>query len=73
MSLFSVSEVSVGWRGRMACTQTQSFHDKFLKLSFPLLDEVVVPLKALSLFLSGLGASAHTWAGGGPHSAPSAV
>lgn len=49
----------------MACTQTQSFHYKFLQLSFPLLNEVVVPLKALSLFLSGLEASAHTWAGGG--------
>lgn len=61
----------------MACTRTQSFHDKFLKLSFPLLDAVVVPLKALSLFLSGLEASAHSWVrgrgGGGPHSAPSAV
>lgn len=29
--------------------RTQSFHDKFLKLSFPLLDAVVVPLKALPL------------------------
>ena len=48
----------------MACTQTQTSHDKFLKLSFPLLDEVVAPLKALSLFLLCLDASAHTWAGG---------
>lgn len=45
--------------------QTQTSHDKFLKLSFPLLDDVVAPLKALSLFLLGLEASAHTWAGGG--------
>lgn len=29
--------------------RTQSFHDKFLKLSFPLLDAVVVPLSSLPL------------------------
>ena len=62
----------------MACTQTQTSHDnKFLKLSFPLLDGVVAPLKALSLFLLSLEASAHTWAGGvgvgGPFPAPSAI
>ena len=60
----------------MACTQTQTSHDKFLKLSFPLLDDVVAPLEALSLFLLGLEASAHTWAGGvggSPFPASSAI